>query len=1822
MKRIITLLFIILFFFPAFSQITLWNDSFDSQIGKGVSGNGVDLSGVNWTLDYSDCSLGDGDDYVKVDSHYSHGRFTAKHCGGEAIWESEEITITNYINVKINVNVGETGSSDNAIRKYIKLYSVVDGIESPFVANGEGWGNFGSKVATTTADVGDKLKIRVKLKSTLAQKVYFNAIEVTGEQGTTPYNDADSEISISDAPILAQTFTAVEAHTASREVFRFKVTDKGTADGKPTVLTKIVLNKGVNNTLNWENKLEEVIVRAGTVSFTGNIVGNDLVFDIPENEVSIADNNSQEFTLSIKTVENIADNSKFQVLIDANHSFETSNTGSTLTTVLAKSIVSGSTTINVKATRLFVIEQPVEETVGKPFEQNIVAQLEDDYGNIDTDNTLSSARISIANGTGTLSPMSELTQQFSNGICQWKNLIYNRVETATFKIEAGGFSINSQPITFLKGQTSLIEKSANPIANDTISTIRNTELKAKDCFKFKIVDKGDDGLPTIIEKIRFVKGDAFSQSRLYYLIGGIILKKHNTIIGQLNQLDASNASSDVEITLNAPLTIGDGSQVEIAASIYLSRYKKLQDGEKIQLAIDKKHGWLVSDEGSLLVSPLAEDISSSILTIDAIATQLAFEEVPKNITVNTPFTVSVIATDANGKIDSDYNGTVTLSREAGTGILSSNTGLTLNFTNGKAMWSSLQYDTGENFTLLATSPNFAPVESPAISSVDKDSEILAPEKQLPASVISSLITQETAPKEIFSFTIADKGTNDKQPTILKALSFKNTFLSNSANWKANIKGAVLLQNGKIIATTDKISNEEIIFSSTNGIVSIPDGTKQNFMLAVYLKYNNIEDNKLIQCKISSTKTDFKTDGIGSALGNLDTDIISSITTIEVKATQVDFLDVPYALHTPKKPFSVNVGARDTNGNIDTDYTAQLSLADTQQLATTNFINGVATVEAIVQNGNTDFHLAAKSGSLTSANHDVKISPVAIDLEDDFESGTFNGWLFTTDWKPSILNPINGEKSLKHNLNNTSGTSHIAKSIGNFNLKNGTTIWRWQMKNGDWKPSSSNNFYYVLAAESSDFSNGIRYIVGVHQSGSTDLLSLYKIQDEKTTTLLTSEMNWNDSETVGIQVKLDSEGKWELAYDNNGGFDNLYTSGSTTDNVLPTGMLYSGFVFDYASASRAGLFWADDVITYHFATSPKVDSLKVISATELKIFFSQKMDKASIENIQNYRINKNIKVIDAKQEEPNEVTLSVATLKTDTYQITLKGLKNDVAILMPNTTLTFNYFNEAQKGEVIINEMMIDENPAVKLPEYEYIELYNTTEKPFILKDWTITVGAYERTIPADTIQPDEYILLCATNAKEALSAYGKTIAVTSFPTLANSGATVVLKNTAKVEIDNVTYAKDWYNDKAKNEGGWSLERIDPKAASNNRANWSAAYDERGGTPGEKNSVFGVVLDNVSPQVVRVAPISKKQLVITLSEPIDALAAQQPNLYVVNGFGKPETVLISEDGMVVTLTFKDELEYGKTYSLTIKEIIDLFGNALENASATFGLPEIALANELIINEILFNPVSGNVDYVELYNHSNKILDLSTVFMATREGRGNLKSVYPLSKEARMLSPEEFVVVTINPELVAKQYEVKYPERMLEMAALPSFPNDKGIVVLLNQENTVIDEFHYNDDMHLKLLVSTDGVSLERIYYDLPTQDRNNWHSAAEVAGYGTPTYKNSAFSEHKPINEPILIDPKVFSPNGDGIDDFMQIHYQFEEPGQVANITIFDSKGRLIIDLARSVTLDTRGIISWDGVNADNQRVRTGRYVIFIELFDVNGNVRTYKKTCVLHGLFK
>jgi hypothetical protein len=646
------------------------------------------------------------------------------------------------------------------------------------------------------------------------------------------------------------------------------------------------------------------------------------------------------------------------------------------------------------------------------------------------------------------------------------------------------------------------------------------------------------------------------------------------------------------------------------------------------------------------------------------------------------------------------------------------------------------------------------------------------------------------------------------------------------------------------------------------------------------------------------------------------------------------------------------------------------------------------------------------------------------------------------------------------------------------------------------------------------------------------------------------------------------------------------------------------------------------------TAPGISSVSVIDATHIKVCFSEAVDITEIAVANNYNINNGIgtPLIAGGNATLTcvDLVLSTPLNSAATYIITISNMTDCSGNALNPAVDTFNYY-VVKPFDVVINEIMADPDPVVNtLPPNEYVELYNKTIYPIDLNNWTYTSGTTTKVLSGIILAPHDYVTLTSTTAAPLFPASANAIGVVSFPSLTNTGQTLILKNAQGSVISTVSYTDLWYQDANKKDGGYSLEQIDPNNPCAGMSNWRASNNSNGGTPGFQNSIFASNADNSAPQVVRVNVITNDTIQLYFNEPLDSTTMLNPAIYTINsGIGVPVMVtVIAPDFKSVKLALGNVLQTGIIYTITVNNAVtDCVGNPIGgDNSARFALPVPASANDIVINEILYDPKTGGVDFVEIYNRSNKVIDLGTMTLSQFDTINSIPvNTEDISPEGFLIFPGDYLVLSENGNIVKSQYNTSDPEAFLDMANLPTMSITGGTVCLAAGSN-VIDHFIYYDNMQFPLLNVTKGVSLERIDFNRPTQDRMNWHSAAEAVGFATPGYKNSQYNDAgTSVDNAIEIVPEVFSPDEDGINDIVGINYLFDTPGFVANVTVYDSHGRLVKYLVRNELLGTKGTWSWDGINEDHEKARIGIYVIFTEVFDLSGNVKHYKKTCVLAG---
>jgi len=830
------------------------------------------------------------------------------------------------------------------------------------------------------------------------------------------------------------------------------------------------------------------------------------------------------------------------------------------------------------------------------------------------------------------------------------------------------------------------------------------------------------------------------------------------------------------------------------------------------------------------------------------------------------------------------------------------------------------------------------------------------------------------------------------------------------------------------------------------------------------------------------------------------------------------------------------------------------------------------------------------------------------------------------WQGTLSTFIINTDSVLQVNDTDAGSSNISTGFTSTLLDN--VEWQFWIRQS-FSGSTNNNGRVYLASDQADVSGALNgYFIQFGEAGSDDAIELFR----QNGIINTSVARGTDGLISGsfdmrVRVRRDASGNWEIGIDQAGGTDFvLETMG--TDNTI-TSTTNFGILCTY-TASNADNFFFDDIYMGAYIldlTPPEVVSVSVISPTQLDVLFSEPVSQPTAENAVNFSVDGGIgnpatAVLNGGL--PTLVNLTFATAFTNgtQYQLTVSNVEDVAGNTMATTTEPFQYVVTvaATFREVVINEFAPDPSPVIGLPEAEYIEVFNTSNNYIDIEGWRVSDASSTGTVQSYILGPGEYVLLVANADLPLFSFAGNAVGVTSFPSLNNSGDEIILQDAGEVLIDRLTYDLSWYNDVEKQSGGYSIEQINPFLSCSKADNWSGSEHFNGGTPNLENSVFDDLPDTEGPSLVTVNISGSQQVELQLSEPLDSTTVTAASILFDPFLNVASAASNGPEHLDITVLLSTAIDTGIYYSVTISGLNDCEGNPQSADSVlTFILPFTPDSGDLVINEVLFNPVTGGADYVELMNTSNRVVNLKGWMLANFDVDDGISGYRTMIDKNYAIDVGGFVLLTEDTAQVMATYIGHGIGNLLE-TDIPPYNNDSGTVYLLNFDSLVTEWFSYDEDMHFPLLDDVNGVSLERLDVNRDIADNGNWHSAAQTAGFGTPGLQNSQYFPTSEADGEVSVDPDIFSPyDFDGNSDILNINYKFTQSGNVATIRIYDANGRPIRQLVSNQLLGASGVFKWDGTTDTGGKARIGMYIILFEAFNPEGKTSTYKISTVLGG---
>lgn len=445
---------------------------------------------------------------------------------------------------------------------------------------------------------------------------------------------------------------------------------------------------------------------------------------------------------------------------------------------------------------------------------------------------------------------------------------------------------------------------------------------------------------------------------------------------------------------------------------------------------------------------------------------------------------------------------------------------------------------------------------------------------------------------------------------------------------------------------------------------------------------------------------------------------------------------------------------------------------------------------------------------------------------------------------------------------------------------------------------------------------------------------------------------------------------------------------------------------------------------------------------------------------------------------------------------------------------------ASFSDVIINEIMYIPNN----DEPEWIELFNRSDRNINLKNWKVTDLTSTTTIITSDyfLASGDYVVISNDTSVSSLYPQTLKLIVKQLPTLNNSGDQIVLKNLNNSTIDSVKYLPDWGG----NVGGKSLERVSSEANSNLASNWKTSESKYKATPSLINSVtpknYDLRIKSISSQAKYVEIGKSIQLnVIVENTGLNNAANYSVKIFKdrnLNNFEDDDEKIAEQNGSNLSSFQTKEFTFNVSeFVIGLNQVIarvDFTNDAFtENNSQFFKINGVTINevfSDLIINEIMYAPSNSEPEWIELYNKSNKDIELKgyQIYNSTSKNKVVNKST--------IIKPKEYIVITKDSSMFSKY---PLPQKYV-VSNFPLLNNTSDAVVVKDSLDRTIDSVKYKNTWG-----GINGKSLERIEYINSSNDSTNWKTSTNALG-ATPGFINSVSQK----NFDIAIQNILFNPS--------------------------------------------------------------------------------------------
>ncbi len=779
------------------------------------------------------------------------------------------------------------------------------------------------------------------------------------------------------------------------------------------------------------------------------------------------------------------------------------------------------------------------------------------------------------------------------------------------------------------------------------------------------------------------------------------------------------------------------------------------------------------------------------------------------------------------------------------------------------------------------------------------------------------------------------------------------------------------------------------------------------------------------------------------------------------------------------------------------------------------------------------------------------------------------------------------------------------------------------------PSADNALRIYFFHENSDPGTGQAIYMDIGESGGNDAFTLFTRDEVNIETEINRFESIPHSSTLAVGVRLAyiTGDQWRVGFDHG-------VNGSIDQNVdlnftfSPSGVGFFGIKCDY-TATRTDKFFFDNVFVEKIIPDrvpPVLQQAMAASPTKIILQFDESIDGMDLmANQFSTTPPSGISEVQWSSLQPQLICLELSSelLNETQYTISASGIIDDFGNVAATNVATFTTFftEDVSVGDVIINEIHFTPSTTTLVPNTEFVELYNRSTKLIDLSDLDFEDAASIVQLPFYILFPNQYVVITDLEDLDLFSPTDSVVGVSGFPSLNNDGDIISLSREGDI-IDEIIYRRSYLEDLNKNSG-WSLELKNPNSACKGAINWSASIHPSGGTPGRANSIASSEEPTGVASISAVRIIDEQTIGVVFSLEMNRELLLQETNYQISPTLQIQELSVdgSDEQEVLVVSFDEPMQEGVIYTVLLSTNL-CFCNGMkweDPQSVMFGLPQQPERGDIRISEILFSPFSGQSEFIEIVNTSDRIIRSTDLWLFyTNNSSSFIQRRIDIDF---LIFPNEYHVFSDNPSSIIDTYEVPFPNQ-LHASDLPSLTNAGGLLSLFvfdqNLDSVFIDDAIYSESFHDPLLDESNGISLERLDLTGDGRSRDNWFSASTLQGGATPTGENSqhiVLPEFQSNN--FELTSPTFSPDGDGFEDAMVLAYNLEEPGFIAQVNIFAYDGSHIKTLVNNESLASTGQLIWSGETDDGSMARIGIYYVLIKAFQTEGKTIEEKKKIVL-----